>query len=98
VALFAIGYLPIGKADLYVKAGAAYLDSYLQIVPAYICTIVVPDCYVGPFDESDHNIGFAAGIGGQFSIGSVSVRGEYEGYKVAGESPSLFSVAIAWNF
>jgi opacity protein-like surface antigen len=97
-ALFAIGYLPVGRGDLYVKAGAAYLDSSLHIVPAYVCTVLVQNCYVGPLDESDNATGFAGGIGAQFRFRAVTVRAEFERFTVAGQRPALTSLALAWSF
>ena len=96
-ALFAIGYLPVGKGDLYVKAGVAYLDSNLHIVPAYVCTVLVQNCYVGPLDESDNTTGFAGGIGAQFRFRAVTVRAEFERFTVAGQRPGMASLALAWS-
>jgi opacity protein-like surface antigen len=60
---------------------------------------VCPETLIAtPKPERRANVGFAAGAGAQFKIGSLAVRGEYERFNAAGGNPGLLTVGIIWKF
>jgi opacity protein-like surface antigen len=95
-AAFGSLYLPVPTVDIFIKAGAARLQSSLSGVVPYlpICASCVPP----RFEQNRTNTNFAAGAGAQFKFGSWAVRAEYERFSAAGEHPSLLSAGITWTF
>jgi len=93
VAAYGMLYLPIPVPvlDVYVKAGAARLDSRVN---ASYCAI--DTCNTEGLKLT--NTGFAAGAGVQLKIGSWALRGEYERFSAAGANPSLLTVGATYWF
>jgi Outer membrane protein beta-barrel domain len=95
-AAFAVMYLPLPLLDLYAKAGVARLQSRLTTVTTFTCTTINPGCNIFRVESTDSH--FAAGVGVQVKLGSWTVRGEYEGFSVAGGTPSLTSIGLMRTF
>lgn len=93
IAAYGLLYLPIPLPilDVYVKAGAARLDS--QVNASYCA---VDTCQTERLKLA--NTGFAAGAGVQLKLGSWALRGEYERFTAAGANPSLFTVGATYWF
>lgn len=103
VAAFAVLYLPVPVVDVYVKAGAARLQSTINGT-VYSACVILPGQLPGncqpsaPFRVDRTNTSFAAGAGAQFKVGSLAVRAEYERFTTVGGNPRLVSVGITWTF
>jgi opacity protein-like surface antigen len=98
-AAFGMLYLPVPIIDVYLKAGAARLQSRLNAVvpfldPPPLCAI----CAFPRFEQDRTNTGFAAGGGMQYKFGALAVRAEYERFTAAGEHPNLVSLGLTWSF
>jgi hypothetical protein len=94
---FGVVYLPVPIVDVFLKAGLARIDS--TATTNVVCPPGQPCIEIAtPAPESRTNVGFAAGAGAQFKIGSLSLRGEYERFNAAGGNPSLLSIGIIWRF
>lgn len=102
-AAFGVLYLPVPVVDIYLKAGLGRLQAIENVnfrLPAPYSTCVIeggPNCQFSK-RYGVTNTGLAAGAGAQVKFGSLSVRGEYERFRVAGAYPSLFSLALTWTF
>lgn len=100
---FGVLYLPVPIVDVFLKAGAARIQSEVNGTGVY-----GPNCssngpcplYIGlaPFRLNRTNTSCAGGVGAQYKIGSWAVRAEYERFNAAGGSPSLLSAGITWSF
>jgi outer membrane protein with beta-barrel domain len=99
-AAFGILYLPVPVIDLYLKAGAARLQSTLRGFYAAGDNICVPGapCGTTPFQLNRTNTSGAGGVGAQYKFGSWAVRAEYERFNAAGGNPSMLSAGITWTF
>jgi opacity protein-like surface antigen len=95
-AAFGIVFLPVPIIDIYVKAGAARLESTLGGIVPYLP--ICAGCAPPRFEQDRTNTAFAAGAGAQYKIGSWAVRAEYERFSAAGEYPSLVSLGLTWTF
>jgi opacity protein-like surface antigen len=95
-AAFGVLYLPVPIVDIFIKAGAARLQSSLSGVVPYlpICSSCVPP----RFEQDRTDTHFAAGAGAQFKFGAWAVRAEYERFNAAGGNPSLVSAGITRRF
>jgi hypothetical protein len=93
---FAVLYLPLPILDLYAKAGMARLQSQLRTVTTYFCTPANPGCNVFVVKNTDTHV--AGGVGVQVKLGSWTVRGEYEGFSVAGGTPGMASIGLMRTF
>ena len=93
-AAFAVMYLPLPVLDVYAKAGIARLESQLRTVTNYPC--VPAGCNVFRVDSTDSHL--TGGVGVQFKLGSWTMRGEYEGFSVAGGTPGLTSIGLMRTF
>lgn len=97
-AAFGLLYLPVPVVDVYLKAGAARLQSSLNAAVPYrapppLCDI----CQFPRFEQDRTTTGLAAAAGIQYKFGSLAVRGEYERFNAAGEHPNLVSLALTWS-
>jgi hypothetical protein len=99
-AAFGILYLPVPIIDLYLKAGAARLQSTLRGFYAEGDNICVPGapCGTAAFQLNRTNTSGAGGVGAQYKFGAWAVRAEYERFNAAGGNPSLLSAGITWTF
>ena len=93
-AAFAVMYLPLPVLDVYAKAGIARLESQLRTVTTIPCA--PPGCNVFRTNSTDSHL--SAGVGVQVKLGSWTVRGEYEGFSVAGGTPGLTSIGLMRTF
>jgi opacity protein-like surface antigen len=96
-AAFGVLYLPAPLIDIYVKAGAARLQSTVgtQLVcpPSMVCIAIAT-----PAPINRTNTSWAGGAGLQYRLGSFGVRGEYERFNAAGGNPYLVSLGAIWTF
>lgn len=101
-AAFGVLYLPVPLVDVFVKAGAARLQSTETTVTNLpgvgSCTVTDPGCGRLRLSQNRTNTGFAAGAGAQFKFGSFAVRAEYERFDAAGGNPNLASLGLTWTF
>ncbi len=95
-AVFAMLFLPLPIVDLYLKAGAAHLQTRIDTIIPYLplCAGCAP-----PRIERDRtNTSGAAGVGSQFKFGAWAARLEYERFNAAGGNSGLLSVGATWTF
>lgn len=95
-AAFGIVFLPVPVVDIYVKAGAARLQSTLSGFVPYLP--LCGGCAPPRFEQDRTNTAFAAGAGAQYKFGSLAARAEYERFSVAGEHPSVVWLGLTWTF
>lgn len=85
---FAVGYLPLGIADIFLKAGMISWDAELSA-----------DLLGGPVTLSDDGTDPAYGIGFQFRFSSFALRGELEYLDIEGASAVyMYSVGGSFTF
>lgn len=105
--VFAVGYLPLGRFDLYGKLGVTHLwtrFSYAENYPdVFICTQTpTPTCNVpvGRFSvyQSNNDNGLGYGIGAQVRLGTFTMRADYERMSSPAGDPSLASIDFSWTF
>jgi len=86
VSLSAVGFLPVGPVDLFARIGAVNWEADLE-APALDIR--------GSEDGTD----LTYGVGAQFRVWSLSIRGEYEIFDIAdADSVDLFSIGVTWTF
>jgi hypothetical protein len=93
VAAFGLLYLPVPVVDIYLKAGAARLESTLGFSYCGPCAC---DSCLNSVQLERTNTSGAGGVGAQYRFGSWAVRVEYERFNAAGAKPSLLSAGITW--
>lgn len=81
----AVGFLPIGPVDLFARVGAINWDADLDVSGVS-----------GNF--SDDGTDLTYGVGAQFRVWSLSIRGEYEVFDIEGADVDLISVGVTWTF
>ena len=94
-AAFGVLYLPVPVVELFVKAGAARLES---TVNGSFCSPCACGICRYSFQLSRTNTSGAGGVGAQYRFGRWAARAEYERFNAAGGNPSLLSAGITWNF
>jgi hypothetical protein len=86
VSLSAVGFLPVGPVDLFARVGAINWNADLS----------APGLGV---NASDDGTDFTYGVGAQFRVWSLSIRGEYERFDVSNaDTVDLISVGVTWTF
>jgi hypothetical protein len=86
ISLSAVGFLPIGPVDLFARVGAVDWEADLDS-PS-------PDLS-GSRDGTD----LTYGVGAQFRVWGLSVRGEYEIFDVEdADRIDMISVGVTWTF
>jgi opacity protein-like surface antigen len=92
-------YVPTPVIDLYAKAGIARIQSTVTGT-AQPCPMCVNPVQFPPvqFYASRTNTSWAGGAGVQYKLGAFGVRGEYERFNAAGESPYMLSLGLTWSF
>jgi hypothetical protein len=95
VAAFGVLYLPVPIVDVYLKAGAARLESAVKY--SY-CSPCACNFCLNSIQLDRTNTSGAGGVGAQYKLGSWAVRAEYERFNAAGGNPSFLSAGIAWTF
>jgi hypothetical protein len=85
VSLAAVGFVPIGPVDLFAKVGAINWNADLQ---------------TDSFGSlSDDGTDLTYGLGAQFRVWSLSIRGEYEIFDIDGpDDVDMFSIGVTWTF
>ena len=86
VSLSAVGFLPVGPVDLFARVGAINWNADLEAPGLGI-------------RGSDDGTDFAYGVGAQFRVWSLSVRGEYERFDISNaDTVDLISIGVTWTF
>lgn len=85
VSLSAVGFLPVGPVDLFARVGAVNWNADLDI-----------SGFSGKL--SDDGTDLTYGIGAQFRVWSLSIRGEYEVFDIEGADADMISVGVTWTF
>ena len=101
-ALFGVGYLPVPVPflDVFVKAGAARLQTNVTDFAQQPCAAGGPCPYFVPFSRhtvTDTRVAYGAGVQSQFPFGLI-VRGEYERISSPFGDPDAFMVSALWQF
>ena len=82
--LSAVGFLPLGPVDLLARVGAISWNSHLS------------SSGIGNFGDNGTDLTY--GVGAQFRIWSLSLRGEYEIFDLPGKNVDMFSLGVTWTF
>ena len=82
--LSAVGFLPLGPVDLLARVGAISWNSHLS------------SSGIGSFGDNGTDLTY--GVGAQFRIWSLSLRGEYELFDLPGKNVDMFSLGVTWTF
>jgi len=86
VSLSAVGFLPVGPVDLFARVGAINWNADLES----------PGLGV---KGSDDGTDLTYGVGAQFRVWSLSVRGEYERFDISNaDTVDMFSIGVTWTF
>jgi hypothetical protein len=86
VSLSAVGFLPVGPVDLFARVGAINWNADLEAPGLGI-------------RGSDDGTDLTYGIGAQFRVWSLSVRGEYERFDISdADTVDLISIGVTWTF
>ncbi len=86
ITLSAVGFLPVGPVDLFARVGAINWNADLE----------APGLGVS---GSDDGTDLAYGVGAQFRVWSLSVRGEYERFDISdADTVDLISIGVTWTF
>ena len=100
---FGVVYLPVPMVDVFVRAGAAHIQSIVtgfapNGIPDNVCVVGVP-CGTSrsPIRQDRNSTNFASGGGVQFKFDAWAVRAEYERFNFAGQSPYLASLRLTWS-
>jgi hypothetical protein len=94
---YALLYLPIPVLDVYLKGGVASVKSDATLT-VLSCT-PTPGCLVpAPVRASQTDRSGSYGLGLQFKLGPVGLRGEYLRYSAAGTNPWVGNLGVSWSF
>jgi hypothetical protein len=86
VSLSAVGFVPVGPVDLFARVGAVNWNADLD----------APNLGVS---ASDDGTDLTYGIGAQFRVWSLSIRGEYEIFDISdADTVDMFSIGVTWTF
>jgi hypothetical protein len=86
VSLSAVGFVPIGPVDLFARVGAINWNADLEAPGLGI-------------KGSDDGTDLTYGIGAQFRVWSLSIRGEYEIFDISNaDTVDMFSIGVTWTF
>ncbi len=86
VSLSAVGFLPVGPVDLFARVGV--IDWKADVTSRDL-----------GFDASDDGTDLAYGIGAQFRVWSLSLRGEYERFDISdADTVDMVSLGVTWTF
>ena len=87
ISAYAVGFVPVGPVDVFAKAGLVNWDASLS-APA-----------LPALSMSESGTDFAYGVGVQFRLLSLSIRGEYEVFRIEElDDVKLFSIGLTWTF
>ena len=86
VSLSAVGFVPVGPVDLFARVGAVNWNADLD----------APSLGVS---ASDDGTDLTYGVGAQFRVWSLSIRGEYEIFDISdADTVDMFSIGVTWTF
>jgi opacity protein-like surface antigen len=86
ISLSAVGFVPLGPVDLFARVGAINWDADLD-APGLGAS------------ASDDGTDLTYGIGAQFRVWSLSIRGEYEIFDISdADTVDMFSIGVTWTF
>ena len=86
VSLSAVGFVPVGPVDLFARVGAVNWNADFD----------APNLGVS---ESDDGTDLTYGVGAQFRVWSLSIRGEYEIFDISdADTVDMFSIGVTWTF
>ena len=86
VSLSAVGFVPVGPVDLFARVGAVNWNADLK----------APGLGVS---ASDDGTDLTYGVGAQFRVWSLSIRGEYEIFDISdADTVDMFSIGVTWTF
>ncbi len=85
VSLSAVGFLPVGPVDVFARVGAINWEADLNAPGLGL-------------SGSDDGTDLTYGIGAQFRVWSLSIRGEYERFDISDDTVDMFSVGVTWTF
>jgi hypothetical protein len=86
ISLSAVGFVPVGPVDLFARVGVIDWEA----------DVTARDF---GFDASDDGTDIAYGIGAQFRIWSLSLRGEYERFDISNaDTVDMLSLGVTWTF
>ena len=85
ISLSAVGFVPLGPVDLFARVGAINWDADL-------------DSPGLGGSASDDGTDLTYGIGAQFRVWSLSIRGEYEIFDISNADTDMFSIGVTWTF
>ena len=86
VSLSAVGFVPLGPVDLFARVGAINWNADLK----------APNLGI---KGSDDGTDLTYGIGAQFRVWSLSIRGEYEVFDISNaDTVDMFSIGVTWTF
>ena len=86
VSLAAVGFVPLGPVDLFARVGAVNWNADLD----------APNLGVRAGDDGTD---LTYGVGAQFRVWSLSIRGEYEIFDISdADTVDMFSIGVTWTF
>jgi hypothetical protein len=86
ISLSALGFWPIGPVDLFARIGAINWDA--EVTSADFGELA-----------SDDGTDLTYGVGAQFRVWGLSIRGEYERFDIEdADTIDMFSVGVTWTF
>jgi len=100
LALFGTGTVPLPFVDLYAKAGVGRLQTKNSVWTADPNACVDTNgAYCGFYSQFDKTaVRFGWGLGAQFKLSSLALRGEYVRFSSPDGDPDLLSIALLWKF
>ena len=99
-AAYGVLYLPMGlpSLDLFGEGGVARLETTFNgAVAGSACTFepcTLPTFF--HFSRTDTHV--AGGVGVQYRLGPIGIRGEYERFDTSNANPTLLSLGLTWTF
>ena len=86
VSLSAVGFVPVGPVDLFARVGAVNWNADLTARNLGV-------------SASDDGTDLTYGVGAQFRVWSLSIRGEYEVFDISdADTVDMFSIGVTWTF
>ena len=86
VSLSAVGFVPVGPVDLFARVGAVNWNADLEAPSLGL-------------SASDDGTDLTYGVGAQFRVWSLSIRGEYEVFDISdADTVDMFSIGVTWTF
>jgi hypothetical protein len=99
-AAYGVLYLPMGlpSLDLFGEGGVARLETTVNgAFVGYACTFE-PCTFPNLFHLSRTDTHVAGGVGVQYRLGPIGIRGEYERFDTSNANPTMLSLGLTWTF